>query len=319
MSKRPKTSLPVLWCCSFQEVRSNWLSWIMSSTNVHSTDTMRYWMKRTTNATFGIDKEELGSGRSSQDSRWRRLHICKCFSEVWSEFHRCISEWFVQCDIPIFSDIFRTPQTRGNKSGFLVPVCPYRCAPLLSPANYDMLNLVGSDREFLQISFWDISSVHCGLWNCSFCASVSPYRAPRAWGRSSGLRKRPVAIGEKLWLDSLFFQEVSTSAIDNSLIPKTKAFSALYFWNCFAYLEQLYIALFTNHHFWFFTEWVGRRYFVANRLEVLVDEDDSGSSSRVREHWSFLLVSQLCRNPDTLKSMSIASSWSEQTGWLSTH
>ena len=36
-----------------------------------------------------------------------------------------------------------------------------------------------------------------------------------------------------------------------------------------------------------------KRYFVANQLEVLVDEDDSRSSSRVREHGSFLLVSQL--------------------------
>ena len=36
-----------------------------------------------------------------------------------------------------------------------------------------------------------------------------------------------------------------------------------------------------------------RRYFAASRLEVLLDEDDSRSSSRVREHESFLLVSQL--------------------------
>ena len=36
-----------------------------------------------------------------------------------------------------------------------------------------------------------------------------------------------------------------------------------------------------------------RRYFAASRLEVLLDEDDSRSSSRVREHRSFLLVSQL--------------------------
>ena len=32
--------------------------------------------------------------------------------------------------------------------------------------------------------------------------------------------------------------------------------------------------------------------FLLNRLEVLLDEDDSRSSSRVREHGSFLLVSQ---------------------------
>ena len=31
----------------------------MSSTNVHSTSTMVYWMKKRTNATFGIDKGEL--------------------------------------------------------------------------------------------------------------------------------------------------------------------------------------------------------------------------------------------------------------------
>ena len=36
-----------------------------------------------------------------------------------------------------------------------------------------------------------------------------------------------------------------------------------------------------------------RRYFAASRLEVLLDEDYSRSSSRVREHGSFLLVSKL--------------------------
>ena len=30
----------------------------MSSTSIRSTATMRYWMKKTTNATFGIDKGE---------------------------------------------------------------------------------------------------------------------------------------------------------------------------------------------------------------------------------------------------------------------
>ena len=43
----------------------------------------------------------------------------------------------------------------------------------------------------------------------------------------------------------------------------------------------------------FSISWVNGCYFVANRLEVLVDEDDSRSSSQVREHESFLLVSQL--------------------------
>ena len=39
-----------------------------------------------------------------------------------------------------------------------------------------------------------------------------------------------------------FFPEMSTSAMDNSLIPMKKAFWALHFWNCIALLEQLYIA-----------------------------------------------------------------------------
>ena len=45
-----------------------------------------------------------------------------------------------------------------------------------------------------------------------------------------------------------------------------------------------------------------RRCFVANRLEELVDEGDSRSSSRVRERESFLLVSQL-----HVESMSMSS------------
>ena len=43
--------------CMSSEVSDNLL--FMSSTSVHSTATMRYWMKKTTNATFGIDKREL--------------------------------------------------------------------------------------------------------------------------------------------------------------------------------------------------------------------------------------------------------------------
>ena len=50
-----------------------------------------------------------------------------------------------------------------------------------------------------------------------------------------------------------------------------------------------------------------RHSFVADRLEGLVDEDDSRSSSRVREHGSYFTTA--CGNPDTLKSMSISSRW----------
>ena len=78
---------------------------------------------------------------------------------------------------------------------------------------------------------------------------------------------------------------MSTSAVNYALIPIKKAFWALHFGNCLAKLKTLYITHVTNHRFRFFTEWVVG--------EVLVGEDDSRSSSRVREHGSFLLVSQL--------------------------
>ena len=99
----------------------------------------------------------------------KTVHIYKCFSEVWSEFHRCISAWCVQWDVPVFSGIFRTLQTMDNRSDLPVLNCPSQCTFLQSSqfwaANHDMLSLSGSDREFLQISFWDISFEHCELWN----------------------------------------------------------------------------------------------------------------------------------------------------------
>ena len=83
-----------------------------------------------------------------------------------------------------------------------------------------------------------------------------------------------------------FLQEMSTSAIDNSLIPILSI----------ALLELFRITRTTLHcpfheSSLLILHWTGcRRYFVANRLEVLVDEGDSLSSSRVREHGNFLLV-----------------------------
>ena len=63
-----------------------------------------------------------------------------------------------------------------------------------------------------------------------------------------------------------------------------------------------------------------RRNFSANRLEVLLDEDDSRSSSRAREHGSFsACFTTACGNPDTLKSMSTSSLLCQQADGLSTH
>ena len=61
-----------------------------------------------------------------------------------------------------------------------------------------------------------------------------------------------------------------------------------------------------------------RRYFAAHRLEMLLDEDDSRSSSRVREHGRFLLVSQLHVAIQTLWSQCL-SHRSEWTNRLVVH
>ena len=59
MSERPKqvSLFFVAAHCMSSEVIDN--LYFMSSTSVHSTATMKYWMKKTTNATFGVDKGEL--------------------------------------------------------------------------------------------------------------------------------------------------------------------------------------------------------------------------------------------------------------------
>ena len=68
-----------------------------------------------------------------------------------------------------FPDISHVPQRMGSRSGLPVPIYPLRCTSTQSSqfwvAKHDILGLVGNDREFLQVSFWDISSVHCGPQN----------------------------------------------------------------------------------------------------------------------------------------------------------
>ena len=54
---------------------------LMSSTGVRSTATVGYWMKKTTNATFGFDKRELVQVVFSRFTA-KTVHICRCFSEV---------------------------------------------------------------------------------------------------------------------------------------------------------------------------------------------------------------------------------------------
>ena len=74
------------------------------------------------------------------------------------------------------------------------------------------------------------------------------------------------------------FQEMSTSATDNSLIPMKKAFWTLHFSELSRITRTtLHFAHFTNHHFWFFTECVACIILLQIGLKCAVDEDDSRS------------------------------------------
>ena len=130
------------------------------------------------------------------------VHNCDCFSEVWSEFHRCISARCVQRDFPVFLISLVLLKGWAIRVVFLCQFVPL--SSQFWDANHDILNLVGSDREFHQISFWYISSARCGPRNAlsvpQFCRAEH-HEVDPSWWRSAGLREHPVAIGEDVgWI-----------------------------------------------------------------------------------------------------------------------
>ena len=140
---------------------------IMSSTRFYPTAIMKNW-KKNTDATFGFVEKvwvqvALLLVLSGDDSlMWHWFGSLIRVSSVYS----CpiCSVW----DTNVF-DISHIPHRIKNRSGFPVPIYPLRCTSPRSSqfwvANHDILNLVGCDREFHQISFWDISSARCGPQN----------------------------------------------------------------------------------------------------------------------------------------------------------
>ena len=113
------------------------------------------------------------------------VHICECFSEVWSEFHWCMSSWFVQCDIPFFLYLSNS-SSNGQKEWF-------SCANLFIAMHVSSVQPILScesryvecfrKRSWIPSKFLLLHLLRA-LWamKCSFCASVLPCRAPR--GRS---------------------------------------------------------------------------------------------------------------------------------------
>ena len=227
------------------------------------------------------------------------VHICKCFSEVCSEFHQCISAWFVQWDFPIF--LVSVELLRGWAIGVGFPVLILSISMHFSsiqPTLSCESRYVNTFRKRSSIPS-NFFSRHLlrALWatKCSFCASVfavpSTTRSPlsddvvRDWEHS-------VAIDENVgWIR---FQPRDVHKCNRSLLDSNKegilsiANLELFRINRTILHCSFHESLLSNPH------WMGCRfYFAANQLEVHPDEDDSRSSSRVREHGSFLLVSQL--------------------------
>ena len=142
-------------------------------------------------------------------------------------------------------------------------------------ANHDMLNLVGSDREFHQNSFRDISSAQCDLWNAlsvlQCCRAVHLEVAP-TWWHSSGLIKRPITFGENgsIHILSRDVHKCNRQVFDS----KKEGILSIALLELFR-IPQIALNCPCRESSLLILHWMGcRRYFVANRLEVLLDEDD---------------------------------------------
>ena len=160
-------------------------------------------------------------------------------SSMWLRFGSLIGVSSVH-SCPICSvwdtNVFDTSEThpwKGGWSGLPVPIYPLRCTSPRSSqfwaANHDILDLDGNDREFHQSSFWYISSAVSGPRNAVSVPSTS----------KSTLLDNVVLNWESVQSPLMkagftFFQEMSTSGMDNSLILIIRACWALHFWNCFA-------------------------------------------------------------------------------------
>ena len=215
----------------------------MNSTSVHSTATTRYWMQKTTNATFGIDKRELVQVALLQ-FHGETVHTCQCFSEVSSECHRCFCALFVQWSFPIFLLSLELLRGWAIRVVFLCYFV-HRNACLFSPPNLELrITMCWISKEAIENSI-------------KYLFETSPPRN---------------VCCEMLFLCFIQFWGAVSSTSMSHLLDNVLDWET------------------SNRHWW--KCWLARC-FVTNRLELLLDEDDSRFLSRVREHWSFRLVSQL--------------------------
>ena len=188
----------------------------------------------------------------------------------------------------------------GNRSRFPVPICPSQCTLLLSPANFELRitiywisleTIVNSIKILFETSHPRVVGQEM-LFLCLSYAVPSTTRSPLSWWRSSGLRKHPVATDENFgWIH---FLSRDVHKCNRQFLDSNKeGILSIALWDLFRIARTSLHCPFHESSL-LIRHWVGcRRYFVANRLEVLVDEDDSRFSSQALELGSFLLVSQL--------------------------
>ena len=116
-----------------------------------------------------------------------------------------------------------------------------------------------------------------------------------------------------------FNEEVSASAIDHSLIPIEKKLRTLHFRNCFASLEQLYIAHFTNHRLRFVTKWVVGVILLQLGLKCFSMRMTLDLLHELANAEIFCLF-HTCMWQSRHSEVNVNFlELSEQTGWLSTH
>ena len=179
----------------------------------------------------------IGSGRSSPDSRWRRFIIVTVVRKSDRSFIGAFLPYFFTS----FSDISHTPHGTGGRSGLPVPNLSIAMHFSSIPANVELRftknwisleSIVNSFKNFFDTSLPRVVG-HEMLFLCLTVAVPSTTKSllsddvVRDWGSIQSPLVKIVA-------GFAFNQGMSTSAIDNSLITKTKAFWALHPWNCLA-------------------------------------------------------------------------------------
>ena len=170
------------------------------------------WMKKTTNAISDtVRKESLQVALLQIRSTVETVHLCCCFAEVWSEFHRCISARCVQRDWPGFLVSLKLLSWWAICKIFLCQLV-HLDALLLSPISFELRitisqiflkEIVNSFTTLFDTSLPRIMGFEVLLLCCSF-TMPSTMRSPPSWWHSSGLREHPIAIGEDVgWIHFL--------------------------------------------------------------------------------------------------------------------